>query len=170
MTDLNRNGGREGSTTSAREEEEGSLLGRQSQRVQNARAMRGRGNQEQNRSTGNSEYSQRPRNNRTSNQVLRIGTYNVRGLRRRATDVQHIFLLEKLDVMALQETFLSPEQSLLMPYRAELISNAPSQPGYRSAGGSAIIFRNSIDYELVMKDVIEQCEVILIRTGEGILA
>lgn len=101
---------------------------------------------------------------------LKIGTFNVRSIRQRLDEVSQIMSEEALDGIALQETFLSPEQGVSISDQCVYLNNSPGQQRYRAPGGSMIIVRKNLRFRLLRKTVIDRCELIVIKIAGCVLA
>lgn len=120
-----------------------------------------------------------PDDERREEQILRMNEaianreerrISIRNWRYRKEDVELMMKEERLDVLALPETFLSPEQNAGLEFRSVLLDNTPRSRGTRAAGGSAIIVRHGLEYKFLQKKFFGKCEMIIVRVDGGTLA
>lgn len=78
---------------------------------------------------------------------LRVGSYKTRGVKFKAAEAQRIMEEEDLDLLALQETFLTPEKSIRINANCIILSNPPPSLSSRPGGGSAILIRNRLAFK-----------------------
>lgn len=108
----------------------------------------------------------------TNRDVVRVGAYNVRGLRTagRMEEVTEIMTREKLHVFVLSETFLQRGQSVRAQSRHISIMNVPRTEGARASGGITVLVRDRIACKLVYKKIYRRTEVVVLLIGVACVA
>lgn len=78
--------------------------------------------------------------------MLNVCCFNVRGLRKRMVEVMEIMQREKIDALALVETFLRRDSTVPTSSRHESLMKVPRNSG-RAAGGVTLLVRNGIKFK-----------------------
>jgi len=102
--------------------------------------------------------------------MIRIGTYNVRGLSGKADLVQKLFDNTELDVIGLTETWQRPTDRFLLPLQYSAI--ALEQPGRlnQGNGGIALACRQGLSLEVVLRVAKKEFQMLVARTATMTIA
>lgn len=94
---------------------------------------------------------------------LRIGCYNVKGLKAREEEIYKILDREKLHVFAFVETMIQRRNALHMRWRSVRLLNEPRSEGARAAGDVTILVKNSLLFKAGLKRVFRRTEIVTIN-------
>lgn len=98
-------------------------------------------------------------------QWLRVGHFNVRGLRSREVAVRELFEREQLHVLTLVETFLDREQGVQLG--GELVALCNERAGTRAPGGTAVLIRHGIEFKRMDTKLFDKTEVVVVRVARS---
>lgn len=99
---------------------------------------------------------------------MRVGHFNVRGLKTRAVLVREFMLKENLDVLVLVETFVSKGSIFEVECQIAAVCNDPRTESARAAGGTAVLNKPGLHYKVIRKAIFASTELVAVQV-EGSL-
>ena len=93
------------------------------------------------------------------NNKIKIAHLNIQSLKNKLLELKNFILLQNIDIMCLNETFLVPSDKLEIPNYNVVRLDRPLRKG----GGVCIIIHHSIEFNRINLDEINEEEIIIVE-------